>query len=392
MHGAGIGQLTTDDAPTVPEVSLKILILTLPHGAAHQRASKALRAALLETRPGITVEVVDALGRCAPWFRAYYNSYQIPLRLWPRFWGWVESFQHQGQSTGPGWLYRQGAKPLFRFLSDFNPDVIVATEVGLCELASMHMHARQTGYRLAALELMDFNRAWVQPEVDLFLCTHPDLAGELVSAGAPSSKVVTTGQPIDTTFSRLPGREVVRAHLGLASDSPVLLILFGGAGFGNPGVILSELGKLQRTVQVVVITGRNARMERNARARCKGIPGSKVLGWVDNMQEWMVAADLMVSKPGGATLNEGLACGLPMLAIDPLPGNEQRTCQWIEKWGSGIWIKSPAALAPTIERLLDRPEELEALRTRAQALARPRAAYAAAEAVLGLLSAGAHRS
>jgi len=363
---------------------VKILILTLPHGAAHQRAAKALRAALLETQPGIAVEVVDALSRCAPWFRAYYNSYQIPLRLCPRFWGWVESFQHQAQSTGPGWLYRQGAKPLFRFISDFDPNVVVATEVGMCELASMHKRTSQARYRLAGLELMDFNRAWVQPEVDLFLCTHPDLASELVSVGAPSAKVVTTGQPIDPIFARLPAREAVRARLGLESDSPILLLLFGGTGFGNPGLILGELRKLQRTPQVVVITGRNARMERDARARCEGIPHSRVLGWVDNMHEWMVAADLMVSKPGGATLNEGFACGLPMLAIDPLPGNEQRTCQWIEKWGSGLWIKRPAELAPTIARLLAAPEELEGLRARARVLARPRAAYAAAEAILGL--------
>jgi processive 1,2-diacylglycerol beta-glucosyltransferase len=170
--------------------------------------------------------------------------------------------------------------------------------------------------------------------------------------------------------------------LGVDSDSPLLLVLFGGAGFGRPRLILSELAKLRSTLQVVVITGRNMRMEKEARALCQGIPRSKVLGWVDNMHEWMVAADLMVSKPGGATLAEGFACGLPMLAIAPLPGNEQRTCQWIEKWGSGVWIKSPAELAPTIERLLARPEELQSLRARAASLARPRAAYDAAEAVL----------
>jgi processive 1,2-diacylglycerol beta-glucosyltransferase len=377
---------------TAAEALLKILILTLPHGAAHQTASKALRAALLEIQPGIAVEVVDALGRCTPWFRAYYNSYQIPLRYWPSLWGWVESFQHQSQSTGPGWLYLWGAQPLFRFIHDFNPDVIVATEVGLCEIASMHKRTSQARFRLVGLELMDFNQAWVQPEVDLFLCTHQDLAAELVTAGAPRSKVVTTGQPIDPIFSRLPEREGVRARLGLASDSPILLVLFGSGGFGNPRSILSELGKLQRTLQVAVITGRNGRMEKDAHALCGGIPRSKVLGWVDNMHEWMVAADLMVSKPGGATLAEGFACGLPMLAIDPLPGNEQRTCQWIEKWGSGLWIKSPAELAPTLERLLARREDLQSLRARARSLARPRAAYDAAEAVLRLQSVGGHRS
>jgi processive 1,2-diacylglycerol beta-glucosyltransferase len=162
------------------------------------------------------------------------------------------------------------------------------------------------------------------------------------------------------------------------------LVLFGGAGFGRPRLILSELAKLHHPLQLVVITGRNTRMEKDARARCEGVPRSKVLGWVDNMHEWMVAADLLVSKPGGGTLNEGFACGLPLLAIDPLPGNEQRNCQWIEKWGSGVWIKSCADIAPTITRLLARPEELESLRARARALARPRAAYDAAEAILKL--------
>ncbi|MGA2606771.1 MAG: glycosyltransferase [Terriglobia bacterium] len=369
---------------TTVEVPLKILILTLPHGAAHQRASKALRAALLEIQPGIAVEVVDALGRCTPWFRAYYNSYLIPLRYWPSLWGWIESVQHQSPSTGPGWLYRWGARPLFRFIRDFDPDVVVATEVGLCELASLHKRASTARFRLAGLELMDFNQAWVQPEVDLYLCTHQDLAAELATAGAPASKIVTTGQPLDPIFCRLPEREGVRARLGVDSDSPLLLILFGGAGFGRPRLILSELTKLRHTLQVVVITGRNMRMEKEARALCQGIPRSKVLGWVDNMHEWMVAADLMVGKPGGATLAEGFACGLPMLAVDPLPGNEQRTCQWIEKWGSGVWIKSPAELAPTIGRLLARREELDSLRARARALARPRAAYDAAEAILKL--------
>jgi UDP-N-acetylglucosamine:LPS N-acetylglucosamine transferase len=96
----------------------------------------------------------------------------------------------------------------------------------------------------------------------------------------------------------------------------------------------------------------------------------------------------MVSKPGGGTLNEGFACGLPMLATHPLPGNEERICRWIEKWGCGIWIKGEADLAPALERLLERPQELQTLRAQALSLARPRAAYAAAEAILNLGRAG----
>ena len=73
----------------------KILILTVPHGASHQRASNALKTALLETQPEIRVEVVDALEHCTRWFRAYYNSYEIPLKYWPSLWQWIESLQDQ---------------------------------------------------------------------------------------------------------------------------------------------------------------------------------------------------------------------------------------------------------------------------------------------------------
>jgi processive 1,2-diacylglycerol beta-glucosyltransferase len=247
-------------------------------------------------------------------------------------------------------------------------------------------------FKLAGLELMDFNQAWIQPEVDLYLCTHEDLATELAAAGAPSAKIVTCGQPIDLSFSRLPDRNAARTRLGLESADPVLLVLFGGAGFGSPRRILQEIKRVQRPVRTVVISGRNPRLEEQARRLCRQIPGCRVLGWVDNMQEWMAAADFMVSKPGGATLAEGFACGIPMLAVDPLPGNEQRTCQWIEKWGAGLWVRTPEDLAPTIERLLQNPAEARLLQEKARALARPRAAYEAASAILRLIQPGAQNN
>src|SRR5690349_8613171 len=85
----------------------KVLILTVNHGASHQRVGKALEKALLALQPNMSVKVVDALEYCACWFRLYYNSYKIPLKYWPGLWGWIENIQHRSKSTGPGWLYRK---------------------------------------------------------------------------------------------------------------------------------------------------------------------------------------------------------------------------------------------------------------------------------------------
>ena len=364
---------------------LKILILTVQHGASHRRAASALQKALLAIRPEATVEVVDALDRCARWFRAYYNSYEIPLKYWPGLWAWIENIQHLSASTGPGWLYRRGAQPLFRFIQSFDPDVVVATEVGICELAALHKRQTRARFHLVGLVLMDFNRAWIQPEVDLYPSVPGDMAEELEAAGVPASKILPCGLPIDPVFSSLPNRDAVRRKLEVAPDVPLIMVLFGGSGHGKPARILATLRKVKQPLQAVFVAGKNPGLEGELRRLSRDNRRFRVLGWVDNIHEWMVAGDLLISKPGGSTLMEAAACGLPMLAFDPLPGNEVRTSARIEKWGAGCWVKRPGDLAPAIERLLTYPEELLQLRKKALAIARPRAARDAAEAILNLL-------
>jgi processive 1,2-diacylglycerol beta-glucosyltransferase len=277
------------------------------------------------------------------------------------------------------------APPLFRFFRQFNPDVIVATEVGVCELTAMFKRESRAQFYLAALELMDFNRAWVQAEVDLYSVVHPDLGAELVSAGAPASKVVVTGMPIDPAYAHVPDRSTVQARLGIRSDLPLLLVLFGGTGHGKPRQIAAELKRIRAPFQVVFISGRNKKMEQQLRQICAGRPEWRVLGWVNNMHDWMVAGDLLLSKPGGATVMEAAACGLPLLALDPLPGNEERTCVWLEKWRVGIWLRSPGEIHSTVERVLNDRGELAQLAERSRSLSRP---YAAAELARTILALG----
>jgi len=389
---AACSALSTLAAQRSVALQPKILILSMPQGAAHQRAATALREAFAALRPEARVEVIDTLEHSSPWFRAYYNSYLIPLAIWPGLWRWIENRQHQSKSTSPGWIFRRGAQPLFQYLREFAPDVVIATEVGTCELAALYKRESSANFLLVGLELMDFNRAWIQPEVDLFLTTHADLAAELVAKGASADKVVTTGQPIRPHFASLTDFRTVRGKLGIKPDTVQLLILFGGTGHGNPERILSEVAKVKRPHEIVMVTGRNQRLEKRLRKRFGGTPHVRVLGWIENLHEWMVASDLMISKPGGGTLAEGFACGLPMLAFDPLPGNEERTCRWIEKWGGGIWIKKPEELAATIERLLADPAQLVALRHKVQALARPFAARDGALTTLEFWSRKAHPS
>jgi processive 1,2-diacylglycerol beta-glucosyltransferase len=362
----------------------KILIVSVSHGASHRRAAGSLRKAFECVRPELSVEIADGLAHCAGWFRAYYNSYLIPLKYWPALWGWIEGRQYHAEASGPAWLYRRGAQPFFRFLEALQPDIVIACEVGMCELAALLKRERGADFYLVGVAPngVDIDRPWAQPEVDLFITAPGEAVTALTAAGVLPSKIVPCGAPIDPAFASLPDRDTARQRLDLERGLPLLLVLFGGAGIGNPRRIIPELGKIREQHQVVCIAGKSPRLESELRRQCAGRTHFRVLGWVDNMHEWMAAADLLLGKPGGSTLIEALSSGSPFVAFDPLPGNERRACDLIEKWQVGVWVRRREDLAPTIARLLGTRSELEQFRRNALSRARPHAARDAAHAIL----------
>src|SRR5208282_221483 len=192
---------------------------------------------------------------------------------------------------------------------------------------------------------------------------------------------------VDPAFVPSPDRAALRARLGLLNDLPVFLVNFGGSGKAKPREVVTELRKVQQPFQVVFIARRDDGLRQELLQLTAGMAHARVLGWVDNMHEWMAAADLLLSRAGGGIVAESLNCGLPMLVFDAPPGNERRFCQMIEEtWHTGYWVKRPGELSSRINHLLSNPEELAQLRRNALQRGYPDAARIAAEAVLRLHS------
>jgi processive 1,2-diacylglycerol beta-glucosyltransferase len=363
----------------------RVLILTLRHGATHVRIARALEKALLGLGPNLEVEIADALAHCTPWFRAYYDSYEIPLKYWPGLWEFIENRQLEAETVGPWWLYRLGSRPLFRYIEAFAPDVLIATEFGLGEIAAMHKREFGVRYFLVGMETFSYERPWAQPEVDLFVSFPGKVAAQIRSLGVPPEKILECGVVVDPAFNLCSDRSAIRARLSLEEDLPVLLVNFGGSGKRKPRELVSELQKVQQPFQVVYISRCDESLRKELLRLTVGMPHSRVLGWVDNIHEWMAAADMLISRAGGGIVAESLNCGLPILVFDAPPGNERRICQMIEDcWHTGYWVKGPGELAARIELLLTQPEELAQLRSNARRYAYPDAARIAAQAILNL--------
>jgi processive 1,2-diacylglycerol beta-glucosyltransferase len=145
---------------------------------------------------------------------------------------------------------------------------------------------------------------------------------------------------------------------------------------------------VSRPIQLVTIAGRNEAVKKELEAVAPPERHrAKVLGFTDQIDELMAAADLVVSKPGGLTTSETLARGAVMVIVNPIPGQESRNSDCLLESGAAIKVNNLGTLAYKIDSLLDDPARLAQLREGVARIARPRAAYDVVERSLKLLPA-----
>jgi processive 1,2-diacylglycerol beta-glucosyltransferase len=250
-------------------------------------------------------------------------------------------------------------------------------------MAVLHKREQKAQYSLVGMGTFVFEKPWVQPEVDLFLSFPGEVSAQLRRLGVPPEKIVECGVPVDPAFGSSPDRPSVRARLGLDRDLPVLLVNFGGSGKAKPREVVSALYKIRQPFQAVFIARRDEKLREDLLRLSAGMPHARVLAWVDNMHEWMAAADLLLSRAGGGIVAESMNCGLPILVFDAPPGNERRICELIEKsWQTGYWLENPRDIAERIDYLLTEKEELGRLRANAWQRSHPNASRDGALAIL----------
>ncbi len=105
----------------------------------------------------------------------------------------------------------------------------------------------------------------------------------------------------------------------------------------------------------------------------------------------MRAADLVVSKPGGLTTSETLACGAAMVIVNPIPGQESRNSDYLLENGAAIKANNVPTLSHKITALVRNPERLALLKANARRLGRPRAAFDVVKSSLALLAGSVSR-
>ncbi len=362
----------------------QILVLSASVGAGHLRAAQAVELALRQVAPDAVVRNVDVLTLTNAAFRKVYGEAYLDLvNKAPHVLGYFYDMldrPRRAKSTRDALRLLVERINLGNFIDllESRPwDVIVNTHFLPAEIiASLKRRKKFSTPQITATTDFETHRLWVNQPCEHYCTATDEGAAYLAHWGIPGGDVTVTGIPIHPVFAQDKPRAACLKSQGLTGDRPVLLQLAGGFGVGPIEEIFRSLLALQTPVELAVVTGKNAAVKKKleqidppARHRVK------ILGFTDQMDELMAAADLVVSKPGGLTTSEVLARGAAMAIVNPIPGQESRNSDFLLENGAAIKINNLGTLGYKLELLLTDPARLAALKTGAKRLGRPRAAF-----------------
>lgn len=185
-------------------------------------------------------------------------------------------------------------------------------------------------------------------------------------------------------FSAPLDAAAVRARHGLREGVPVVLISAGAAGGPKTLQVVQQCLGITEEFQAVVVCGRNADLKAEVDALVAGRDDFLVLGFTEEMPQLMRVSSLFVGKPGGLSSSECMAAGLPMVIIDPIPGQEVRNADYLMEEGAAVRCNYATTIGYKVGRLLADPVRLAALAANARRIGRPDAAQVVAEKSLAL--------
>ncbi len=320
-------------------------MITLFHASAgqgHQKAAEALHKALLfQGYP--CPDPVDTLDLVRPAFRRLYrDGYHFLAKRNPRL---LEILYRKTDSPSRNGLFHSGrmkvqkhlAPGFYPALRSRCPDVIVCTHFLPLELL-WKKTARPDPRSIIVAVLTDLlpHGLWIHPHVDHYVVPTEEARHELLREGIRPESIHVMGIPVDPRFTRRHPAAETRRNLGLP-EKPTLLVLSGGFGTAPLSRVLGSFRSVTGDISLILVAGRNKPLQQALESRKNDFPFPvRIMGFVDNLSEWMDASDAVLTKPGGLTISEVVSKAIPLILLPPQGGQERRNRDYLVSNGAAV--------------------------------------------------------
>ena len=385
---------------------MKILIFYASYGGGHLNAAKSINDYIINNYPNNDVELIDCMKYVNKTIEKLTTAaYREMAKKAPWAWGKIYSDSQKGPLAH---LSSRSNKimaiKLLRLLREKQPDVIISTHPFGSQMCSYLKRKNKITAKIATI-MTDFSPhdQWLVGHefTDYFFVANDKMKNYLINKGITENKISVTGIPISNRFLKTYNKKEILDTYNLSEDKFTVLF-FGGGEFGLGKTKTAEIFEsfvqesLKEKIQIIAIAGKNPKMKASFKeivskysvntttTNTTDITNNvKILEFTNQVPELMSISDLVVTKPGGLTTSESLASHLPMLIINPIPGQEEENAEFLEDKGIAIWLRKNDDSKLIIENLLADSKKLNLMKENTKLLARPHSTETICKMILG---------
>jgi processive 1,2-diacylglycerol beta-glucosyltransferase len=365
----------------------RVLILSASVGSGHVKAADALARAMRARSDVDEVLSDDSLDHTNVLHKQFYSTlYKKLSAMLPEFLGWWY------ETSDDPWVADKGrllidlpqALPLINLVREFKPDVILCTHFMPAGVISWLIANGKLEARLGVVITdFHFHAFWITRAFNWYFVAQEDDKIHMEALGLPADRIEVTGIPVEPEFGAPVDANAVLERHGLQPGRPTLLVAGGALGMSPATAVVRQLLQLDRDFQAIIVCGKNEEMLNEIVDLLKDRPADfRVFGYTKEMSDFMSVASILLSKPGGMTTAEAVACGLPMMILDPIGGQEERNADVLLEAGAAVKCTEVTLVAHKLRRLLDDPERLRQMSRNARSLGHPNAAAEISRIVL----------
>lgn len=361
---------------------MKILIFYASYGGGHLNAAKSINECLLKNYPECEVEMIDCMKYInKPFEKLTTDAYKNMAKMVPWAWGKIYSDAQKGPLAHISERSNKiMAIKLLKLLREKQPDLIISTHPFGSQMCSYLKRKKKIHARIATI-LTDFapHDQWLVGHefTDFYFVAHDKMKKYLIDKNISENKIFVTGIPISSRFSKKYNKKEIFEKFNLVNGKQTILFFGGGEyGLGKSKTlkIFEAFVQSDMDIQIIAIAGKNESLKEtfeNIVANSNKEQSVKVLPFTNMVPELMYISDLVVTKPGGLTTSESLASHLPMVIINPIPGQEEENAEFLEEKGIAIWLKHSKDSKTIIDLLLSNKDKLEKMKENTKLLAKP---------------------
>lgn len=342
---------------------MNILILSASTGGGHMRASQAIQNYMDDHDKSANVKIVDSLLYINPVLNKTITSGYVYLATkTPRIYGKIYELTNKEERwisfvSRLNYLFANKLLPL---IDEFKPDVIITTHPFPTEMVSILKSKELINIPLVCI-MTDYSphKTWVNEKVDAYVVSNDDMVKKMSAIGVREELIYPYGIPIEQVFFEKKDKDLVLHELELNTNIPTILMMAGSFGVTNVFKIYEDIINIDRDFQVIIITGKNQKLyDEFNRIIDNSKKRTKLIYFTDEVNKFMQAADMIITKPGGLTITEALASNIPMAIFDAIPGQEEENADFLINHNMAIKLEKEQSCDKLIEELLINKEKL----------------------------------